>query len=82
MKKLGIIANSRIVLIFLLILGLLVVLELSSKGVVYFILGIEDNNYAHHYRQDPKFSLITWTDHMDGGIHPSSLFWIRVAYHN
>src|SRR5688500_903463 len=62
MKKLGIIVKSRSAITVLLILVLGLVLELSSKGILYFILGIQDGDYAHHYRDDPKLSLITWTE--------------------
>jgi hypothetical protein len=62
MKKSGITANSKILLIVLLIIFLVFVLELSSKGALHFILGVNDSDYAHHYREDPKLSLITWTE--------------------
>lgn len=56
------IRNSRVAQILLLILVSLLVFELLSKSAVYFILGIKDGNYAHHYQKDPKLSLITWTE--------------------
>jgi hypothetical protein len=48
----------------LLLLGLisLFVIELVSKGVLYSVLDVDDNNYAHYYQDDPKLRMITWTD--------------------
>ena len=54
--------NSRVAQILLLILVSLFVLELLSKSALYFILDIKDGDYAHHYRNDPKLNLITWTE--------------------
>jgi hypothetical protein len=39
-----------------------VALELVSKGIVYYMLGIEDGNFAAHYINDPKLRMITWTE--------------------
>ena len=43
-------------------------LEVVSKGVVYYMLGVEDSNYADHYIHDPKLRMITWTE--DYTAHP------------
>ena len=56
------IRNSRAAQILLLVLVSLVVFELVSKGALYFILGFKEGNYAHHYENDPKLDLITWTE--------------------
>ena len=50
------------------LLVLLLVLELISKGIVYYVIGIEDSNYADHYINDPKLRMITWTE--DYTAHP------------
>lgn len=63
MKVSGSIRHSRAVLfLFLLILISLLVLELLSKGALYFILGVKDGDYAHHYSNDPKLKHLTWTE--------------------
>ncbi len=54
--------NSRAFRILLLILVIVVVGELLSKGALYFILGFKDSNYTRHYENDPKLNLITWTE--------------------
>lgn len=56
------IRNLRAAQILLLVLVSLVVFELVSKGALYFILGFKEGNYAHHYENDPKLDLITWTE--------------------
>jgi len=62
MKIYGSIRNLRVGRNLLLILVLLLFLEFLSKSVLYYIVGLEDANYAHHYRNDPKLNLITWTE--------------------
>ena len=53
---------SRAAQILLLILVSLMVFELISKSALYFLFGLKDDNYAHHYQNDPKLKLITWTE--------------------
>ena len=48
--------------LLLLVLVSLLVVELGSKGIVYYMLGVEDSNYAHYYQNDPKLRMITWTE--------------------
>ena len=54
----------------LLLCGLIaaLALELISKGVVYYMLGIESGSYADYYINDPKLRMITWTE--DYSPHP------------
>ena len=54
--------NSRVAQILFLILVALLIFEVLSKSVLYFILGIKGDDYAQHYRNDPKLGLITWTE--------------------
>ena len=56
------IRNSRVVQNLLLLLASLLVLELLSKSALYFVLGIKDSDYAHHYRNDHKLKMITWME--------------------
>ena len=62
MKRNRGIRHSRAAKILLFIVVSLVVFELVSKGALYFMLGFKEGNYAHHYENDPKLKLITWTE--------------------
>src|SRR5687768_821152 len=48
--------------LLLLLLVALVILEFGSRGVLYYMIGVEENSYAHYYRNDPKLRMITWTE--------------------
>ena len=48
-------------LLFLVLISLLVV-ELGAKGILYYILGVEESNYVDYYQDDPKLRMITWTE--------------------
>jgi len=54
--------RSILAKVLLCVLLSLFALELISKGVVYYVLGVEDGNYADHYMSDPKLRMITWTE--------------------
>ena len=54
--------------LFVLVLVSLVVLELGSRGVLHYVLGVEDNNYTHYYTNDRKLRMITWTEGLSA--HP------------
>jgi len=40
----------------------LLILELGSKGILYYALGIHDSDYTHYYQNDPQLRMITWTE--------------------
>ena len=48
--------------LLLLVVVSLLVIEVASKGILYYILGVEDSNYADYYQNDPKLRMITWTE--------------------
>ncbi len=48
--------------LLLFILVSLLVLELGSKGILYYMQGVEDDDYAHYYQNDPQMRMITWTE--------------------
>jgi hypothetical protein len=56
------IRNSRVAQVLLLLLVSLLVLELLSKGAVYYILDIKNGDYTDHYRNDHKLKTITWME--------------------
>lgn len=56
------IRTSRVAKLLLLLLLSFLVLELFSKGVVYFVFDLGDGDYAHRYRHDPRLQMMTWTD--------------------
>src|SRR5690348_663581 len=60
--------SSIVAKLLLCVVVALLALELISKGVVYYMLGIEDSDYADHYSHDPKLRMITWTE--DYSPHP------------
>ena len=59
---------STLAKLLLCVLILLFALELISKGVVHYMLGVEGGNYVDHYLNDPKLRMITWTE--DYSPHP------------
>ena len=61
MNIFGSIAKSKVAKILFVVFGL-VFFEFVSKAIVYFLLGIEGDTYARYYQNDPKLSLITWTE--------------------
>ena len=54
--------------LFVLVLVSVMVLELVSRGVLHYVLGVEDNNYTHYYTNDRKLRMITWTEGLSA--HP------------
>jgi hypothetical protein len=54
--------RSVVLKLVFVVLVLVLVLELGSKGVLYYMLGVRDGDYAHYYENDPQLRMITWTE--------------------
>ena len=48
--------------LLLLVVVSLLLIEVGSKGILFYILGVEDSNYVAYYQNDPRLRMITWTE--------------------
>jgi hypothetical protein len=55
-------------LTIILAISLLVGAEISAKIIVYYVLDIQDSNFSHYYRKDPKINLLMWSQKLES--HP------------
>ncbi len=56
------IGRSRMARILVVLLISLVILEVLSKGIVLFALGVSKSHYRTVYEKDPQLKLLTWTE--------------------